>query len=148
ADGSTAKGWLFRELFLTNEIASASSVLVPRQCIEAIGGFDERIRITDDHDLWLRIALRYPAILVRSCLYMWRWRDDSQSGVIDGRQYRWVEASTRVVEKHLADVPPEIRRVVTATLAEKYWFCGRFLFDGDQFRESRQMFAGCLRHDK
>ena len=94
-----AKGWLFRELFLANEIFSASSVLVPKQCIERAGGFDEKIWLADDYDLWLRIALRQPVMLVRTCLYMWRWRDDSESGPINDRQYRWTKAAIAVAAK-------------------------------------------------
>ena len=147
ADGLTAKGWLFRELFLASEIASASSVLVSKQCIEGAGGFDEKIRLADDYDLWLRIALRHPVILVRTSLYMWRWRDDSQSGPINDRQYRWRKAAIAVVEKHLANAPSEIRAAVRVNLGRMYWLCARVLFGQDQFRESRRMFIGCLRHN-
>ena len=147
ADGLTAKGWLFRELLLASEIASASSVLLSKQCIESVGGFDEKIWLADDYDLWLRIALRRPVILVRKCLYLWRWRDDSQSGRIADRQYRWKKAAIAVVEKHLPDAPSDIRAAVKLNLSTMYWLCARELFGEDQFRESRRMFIGCLRHD-
>lgn len=148
SDPMVAKGWFARELFFVNEISSASSVMVRKESLETVGDFDERITITDDYDLWLRIAQRYPVVLIRSCLYMWRWRNDSQSGAISDRQHRWRESSIIVLEKHWPVAPKEIRSTVRAHLAKMYWNCGRTYFDRDRFRDSRKMFFGCLRHNR
>lgn len=40
-------------------ILSGSSVIFTRWCLEAVGGFDERLRTGDDYDLYLRLARRY-----------------------------------------------------------------------------------------
>jgi len=148
SDPMVVKGWLTRELFFVNEIASASSVMVRKECLESVGGFDERIVITDDYDLWLRITQRYPIVLLRSCLYMWRWREDSQSGSIFGRQHRWTEASITVLEKHWPSAPPEIRTAVRTWLSKMYWYCGRTYFDQNSFQNSRKMFLGCLHYNR
>jgi glycosyltransferase involved in cell wall biosynthesis len=44
--------------FLRNYGASPSTVAVRRGAVLAVGGFDERLRLAEDADLWLRIALR------------------------------------------------------------------------------------------
>lgn len=41
-------------------ILSGSSVMFSRQCLEAVGGFDESYPAGDDYDLYLRIARRFP----------------------------------------------------------------------------------------
>jgi glycosyltransferase involved in cell wall biosynthesis len=146
ADPQLVMGWLDRELFLANEISSASGVMVRKECLTNVGGFDERIPIADDYDLWLRIAQRYPILLIRSPLYRWRWRDDSQSGPIGGRQHRWTEASTVVLEKHRLEAPREMRAMVRARLSRMYWDCARTYFWLDRFQEARRMLLGCLRH--
>jgi glycosyltransferase involved in cell wall biosynthesis len=147
-DPLIAKGWLSQEFFLKNHISSASSVLVQKACIEAVGGFDERIAVTDDYDLWLRIAQRFPIALILSCLYMWRWREDSQSGPLVRRQHRWNEAAITVLEKHWPNGPPEIRAAVRTRLSELYWSCGWAYFDEKRFHESRKMFLKCLHYNK
>ncbi len=147
-DPMVVKGWLARALFLTNEIASASSVMLPKHCLESVGGFDERIRITDDYDLWLRVAQRYPILLIRSCLYMWRWREDSQSGPIFSRQHRWTEACITVLEKHWSTAPADTRTALRRQLSRMYWYCGRSYFDQNRFQDSRKMFLGCLRYNR
>jgi glycosyltransferase involved in cell wall biosynthesis len=40
-------------------ILSGSSIMFNRWCLDAVGGFDERYRVGDDYDLYLRIARRF-----------------------------------------------------------------------------------------
>jgi glycosyltransferase involved in cell wall biosynthesis len=37
-----------------------SSVIIKRECFETLGIFDERFRMAEDTDMWLRIATKYP----------------------------------------------------------------------------------------
>jgi glycosyltransferase involved in cell wall biosynthesis len=53
------EGFCSGQLLLGNGIAPLT-VLMRRHCIEEVGGFDQRFAPTDDWDLWLRIARRYP----------------------------------------------------------------------------------------
>lgn len=41
---------------------TTGSVVVRRRTLDAAGGFDEGLRLVEDLDLWLRIALRHPII--------------------------------------------------------------------------------------
>jgi len=148
SDPAVATGEIFQHLFFGNVIASASSVLVRKQSLESIGCFDERISIADDYDLWLRIALSYPVVLLSSCLYMWRYREDSQSGPMENRYHRWTRACITVLEKHSKITPAEIRPAVRARLSRMYWDCGKRDFCQNRFRDSRDMFLGCLRYHR
>ncbi len=47
---------------------SPSSVLLRRTLFDRVGGFDERMRVCEDYDLWLRIAAQYPVGLVEEVL--------------------------------------------------------------------------------
>jgi glycosyltransferase involved in cell wall biosynthesis len=53
-------GDIFKALFKDNQINNLT-VVVKRECIEAINGLDERRELIgiEDYDLWLRIALKY-----------------------------------------------------------------------------------------
>ena len=141
-------GSLAREFYFGCPISSASAVLARRSVIVAVGGFDEGLTITDDYDLWLRIARECPVIMLRTCLYLWRWRDDSQSGPVAERQYRWNRASIKVIEKHLADAPSDAIREIKRNLALRYWFCAQACFSRNLFVDAREMLRGCLRHDR
>ena len=146
-DALVAKGWLAREFFFLNQITSASSVMARKECIDNVGGFDEAISVADDYDLWLRVSLRYPIVLLLSCLYLWRVREDSQSGPLVGRQQVWREASIVVIEKNWSAAPIEIRSTVKTHLSNMYWSCARAYFWLDRFRQSRKMLFGCLRYN-
>lgn len=54
-----SEGWVFHKLLLENFVLR-SSALMPTTVIREFNGFDETISGTDDMDLWLRIAERYP----------------------------------------------------------------------------------------
>ena len=43
-----------------NLVGVPSSILFRRDCLLAVGGFDETLRRLEDHDIYLRLAQRYP----------------------------------------------------------------------------------------
>ncbi len=57
----TPSGWILPAL-LRHNVMETSTVLVRRRLVEEAGGFDPRLRWCEDHDLWLRIAIRNEAI--------------------------------------------------------------------------------------
>lgn len=76
--GTTRVGWMREPLFrmaLTVDIpVNGCTVLVPRACFDAVGTFDETLRISQDYDLWFRMAGRYdfvhvPEILIKSRIH-------------------------------------------------------------------------------
>jgi len=36
------------------------TALIRRECLEAVGGFDEALSVSEDWDVWLRLVVRYP----------------------------------------------------------------------------------------
>jgi glycosyltransferase involved in cell wall biosynthesis len=48
----------------SNLIASCSSVMVRREAVVAEGGFDESLSLSDDWDLWIRLAQKHPFAVV------------------------------------------------------------------------------------
>ena len=50
----------FRRLLQGNCVSGGSNAVVKRLCFDAVGLFDERLRSSEDWDMWLRIAKRYP----------------------------------------------------------------------------------------
>ena len=49
----------FRFFITTQNVLHSCTLLVPRSALERNGGFNERLRTTQDYDLWFRIAQSY-----------------------------------------------------------------------------------------
>jgi glycosyltransferase involved in cell wall biosynthesis len=60
-------GWIF-EKCLPLCLISPSSVLISRELLEEVGGFDEGLPACEDYDLWLRVTLRYPVLFLNESL--------------------------------------------------------------------------------
>ncbi len=51
---------LIKDLLLSRAgFFCTSSVIVPKKCYEEVGGFDERLRLAEDTDMWIRLAMNY-----------------------------------------------------------------------------------------
>jgi glycosyltransferase involved in cell wall biosynthesis len=50
------QGWILDGLIKMETIVAIPSVVVRRQLLEQVGGFDATLRVCEDYDLWLRLA--------------------------------------------------------------------------------------------
>jgi glycosyltransferase involved in cell wall biosynthesis len=56
------------------------SIVVRRAVYEALGGFDRRLVCSEDWEMWVRIAARYPIWYEPQSLALYRMHDDSNTG--------------------------------------------------------------------
>ncbi len=66
-------------LYLTHNFISAPATFFRRDLLQAIGGFDERYRISVDYDLQLRIARRHDPLVLRRYLASFRMAEGALS---------------------------------------------------------------------
>ena len=75
---TTRVGWMreprFRMALVVDIPVNGCTALVPKACFDAVGNFDETLRISQDYDLWFRMAGRYdfvhvPEVLIKSRLH-------------------------------------------------------------------------------
>lgn len=59
-------------------VISPSSVLLPRQLLDAVGLFDESLPACEDYDLWLRVTARFPVVYVDEPLIVKHGGHDDQ----------------------------------------------------------------------
>lgn len=71
-------GNVFKELFLSNFIPILT-VVVRRETLGKVGGFDPKYVIAEDYDLWLRIAEHYPIDFIEQPLAKYRFHGESAS---------------------------------------------------------------------
>ena len=54
----TERGDLSKKILFGNCISTTSSVLIRKNILEDVGGFDEQLRALQDYDLWIRVCQR------------------------------------------------------------------------------------------
>lgn len=67
-----------------------------RKCVEEVGPFDEKMRATEDRDLWFRIALRYEVALAPKVIALYRM----SAGSMSTDPTRMLNAQLQFIEKH------------------------------------------------
>lgn len=70
-------GWIFLHS-LPRCIISPSSVLLRKEILAELGGFDETLEVCEDYDLWLRLTARYPVLYVPEKLIVKRGGHEGQ----------------------------------------------------------------------
>ena len=93
------RGDVFCELLKGNFIGGTSGPLMRTQCVIDAGSFDELMESSQDYDLWLRIARRYPVAFVDEPLYVYHAHEGSRiSKNVDAK----IAGAERINEKYRA----------------------------------------------
>jgi glycosyltransferase involved in cell wall biosynthesis len=90
------EGWVAPYLYMRRIDLPSPTITFRRECIDAVGGFDETLTATEDRDLWLRIALQYEVALVPKLLAL--YRTSPQSATTDPD--RMLKSQLQFVAKH------------------------------------------------
>jgi glycosyltransferase involved in cell wall biosynthesis len=97
---------------------SPSSVVMRRDLLQEMGGFDESFEVCEDYDLWLRVTAREPVLfLEEQLLYKHGGHDDQLSTRHWGMDRFRVRALRRVLDEGLVSGDDE--RMTRETLIEK-----------------------------
>jgi len=72
---STPSGDIFKDC-LTRCCVSASAIMIERSLFSSLGGFDERLRVCEDYDLWLRLSKDHEVLLLEEELTI-KYREKS-----------------------------------------------------------------------
>ena len=84
--------WLGVRDFLLSSPFGPSSALIRRSHLESVGLFDESLCGAEDRDLWLRLASRFPAAVIRSPCWTYR-RHGGQLSLNAGNTYHFYRKS-------------------------------------------------------
>lgn len=88
-----------RDLLLVTNYIPAICLLLPRAEVEAVGGFDERLDVLEDWDLWIRMSERvaFERLPVPTVEYHVR---GGRSNITTRETFRFHRALQQVYEKH------------------------------------------------
>ena len=95
-----AEGWIAPYIYMRMVNLPCPTVTFRRECVDAVGMFDEGMRATEDRDLWFRIATRYEVVMVPKVIAHYRTSPQAMTTDPD----RMLRAQLQFVEKH-AGVP-------------------------------------------
>jgi cellulose synthase/poly-beta-1,6-N-acetylglucosamine synthase-like glycosyltransferase len=114
---SLAEDDVYAALVLNNFIASGSTLLVRREVLGAVGGFDESLRHgCEDLDFCLRVAERFAFAVLPEFLVGYRQRSDSMSHNVRLMEPAHERVIARVCERH-PELPARLFRWSRARFA-------------------------------
>jgi glycosyltransferase involved in cell wall biosynthesis len=91
-----AEGHIAPYIYMRAVELPSPTITVRRKCIDEVGIFDESLRVTEDRDLWLRIALRHEVAFVPKILAHYRMSPSSLSTDPN----RMLQAQIKFIRKH------------------------------------------------
>lgn len=111
-------GRVYTQLLVHNFIASGSNILVKREALEHVGGYDESLRAVEDWELNTRLAAAFEFVHVPQVVTRYRKTDDSLSSNIGLMEKSFLAAQSKV----FAAAPPEQRHKKAQCTASFYHY--------------------------
>jgi glycosyltransferase involved in cell wall biosynthesis len=95
-----------RARLLIHNCFGHGTVMVRRDMLASVGGYDERYRFAQDYDLWLRIAERCEVANLSEFLYCWRRSGSSVTATHAGEQEQYAaRAKASAMARGILPVP-------------------------------------------
>jgi glycosyltransferase involved in cell wall biosynthesis len=93
------------EVLLSSNCVDTCSVVAKRHALMEAGLFDESLTVGEDHELWLRLGRKHPAVFMLNPTSRYRVHSASLTGSLATRPDVFYRSTIRVLEKHLAMFP-------------------------------------------
>jgi len=107
------------EWLATEQRIMTPSIVVRRNVYEALGSFDDRLRCSEDWEMWVRIASRYPVWYEKEPLALYRMHANSNTGrhVRTAEDIRYTREAIDLFQAHL---PPARAADIVRTAKQRY----------------------------
>ncbi|HWP02093.1 MAG TPA: hypothetical protein VNL96_01410, partial [Gemmatimonadaceae bacterium] len=92
-------GWILDALIPIDAIIATSTVLVRRELLERVGGFDESLRYCHDYDLWFRLARTSQALALPDRLTAIRAHENSHQADRRAAHEAWVRVYQKLARQ-------------------------------------------------
>lgn len=106
----------YAALLVSNFLESGSNPLIRRQALLEVGGFDDSLKGSQDQDLYIRLAAKYPFVTVPRYQIFYRL----SSGSISSNIRRQEQEALRVYERTFAQAPTRYQHLRAQSLAHLY----------------------------
>ncbi|MEM9003507.1 MAG: glycosyltransferase [Cyanobacteria bacterium P01_F01_bin.86] len=115
---SKVSGDLYERLFLSNFLESGSNVLIRRDALVEIGGFDETLKAAEDWDCFLKLARQHRFAVVPEAHVFYRQPTTSMSTNF----IRQEQECLRVMERALQQSPERLEPLRSLSLSKLYLY--------------------------
>ncbi len=109
-------GDVYAKLLLVDFLENGSIPLIRRQALTEVGNFEPSLTPAEDWDMWLRLASRYPFVVVPKVQILYRVSADSASTNVT----RMESACWRVIEKAFTQAPDSLQHLKNDSIANIY----------------------------
>jgi glycosyltransferase involved in cell wall biosynthesis len=141
------EGDVYAPMLLDFFVGSGSNALLRREVIERVGEFDPGYQGVEDWDYFLRVAARWPFVVVPRYQILYRQSPHSVSSRVEAMR----EQSLRLVEKAFASAPADLQGLKPRTLARVHRYLARIALtrgtDRASVADARRSLARALRLD-
>jgi glycosyltransferase involved in cell wall biosynthesis len=137
-------GMIFDRLALDCFIFTPT-VMVRRACLDEVGLFNQSLSVSEDFNLWLRIAARWQVAVIPEVLAVREMRAEGLSLSTPPEVY--LENGIAALEDVRAvctELSPQESSALQAAIAERYYVYGSHLLASGQYTQSRKKLASAL----
>lgn len=134
------------DLLVRDCLMGTSCVMIPYHVLEETGFFNEKYRIGEDYDLWLRVLEGRPAGILCDKLTFYQVTDDGLSGSQDKRAFIWHAGISMMQHDRLAYTPEKHRAVMRDVLCSRAVKAAWFARTQNDMKMLRDMSGLILRH--
>jgi GT2 family glycosyltransferase len=127
----TWDGDVYSKILVINFLEHGSNPLIRREALEAVGPFEESLPPADDWDMWIRLAAKYPFVLVTAPQILYRVSTSSQSTNVSKLE----AACLKVIERAFAEAPQELQPLKKRSLSEIYKYLTFKCLEGPSTRQ-------------
>jgi glycosyltransferase involved in cell wall biosynthesis len=144
---ATGPGKLFAQL-ASDCFVTTPTVLVRRRCLEDVGLFQESLVVSEDFNLWLRIAARWRIALLPEVLAITHKREGSLSVNISPRKrLQSGVVALQDVQSRCPDLSLAETYALRRALAQRRYFYGSWLLSADEkFSARRELLSALQLH--
>jgi hypothetical protein len=118
-NGNEVIGSAYKILLKSQIIATVSQVMVPISVLREIGPSDPTFPRASDYDLYLRIAAKYPFVLIQEPLVSWRYLANSASGPRERREITYLSEGIEIIKKAERTADPTLRPIIRKAIEER-----------------------------
>lgn len=111
-----ANGNVYKQLLLLDFIGNGSSVLIRRQALKLVGGFNQSLSFAEDWDLWLRLALNYHFVVIPRTQIFYRVSPSSASSNV----WKMETSCLEVIERAFATASQTLQYLKKYSIANIY----------------------------
>jgi glycosyltransferase involved in cell wall biosynthesis len=111
-----ASGNVYAQLLLSDFLENGSNPLIRRSHLNQVGLFDESLSYGEDWELWIRLAARYPFIVVTRSQILYRVSSHTASTHTD----KMAVQVSQVIEKSFAQAPESFQYLKSVSMGNLY----------------------------